>query len=149
MTAAVTEVAAVPLAGTWRDVVALLKLRIDALVVCVALAAAVAAGTTSAASLAVLALACLLASAGASSLNHFLDRRVDERMARTRSRPLPSGRLSPRVALWLGLGLVGLSQTAAAGLGLLPALYLLAGAPPPPPLSTRWVQPRPPRGIAP
>jgi len=147
MSAAATEIPAAPLGGTWRDVVALLKLRIDALVVCVALAAAVTAGTTSAPTLAVLALACLLASAGASSLNHFLDRRFDERMARTRTRPLPSGRLSPRVALWLGLGLVGLSQTAAAVLGLLPALYLLAGALTYALVYTWWLKPRTPWSI--
>jgi protoheme IX farnesyltransferase len=40
-----------------------------------------------------------LAAACAATLNHVLDRRIDEQMARTRSRPLPSGALSERRAL--------------------------------------------------
>ncbi|HSY44659.1 MAG TPA: heme o synthase, partial [Steroidobacteraceae bacterium] len=40
-----------------------------------------------------------LAAACAATLNHVLDRRIDEQMARTRSRPLPSGTLSERRAL--------------------------------------------------
>ncbi len=48
-----------------------------------------------------------LASAGAGALNHWAERDRDARMRRTRSRPLPSGRLSPGAALWLGIGLAG------------------------------------------
>ena len=40
-----------------------------------------------------------LAAACAATLNHILDRRIDEQMARTRARPLPSGQLSEREAL--------------------------------------------------
>jgi len=40
-----------------------------------------------------------LAAACAATLNHVLDRRIDEQMARTRGRPLPSGTLSERRAL--------------------------------------------------
>jgi len=40
-----------------------------------------------------------LAAACAATLNHVLDRRIDEQMARTRARPLPSGALSEREAL--------------------------------------------------
>jgi heme o synthase len=45
----------------------------------------------------------------ANTLNMYLERDVDGRMARTRRRPLPSGRLRPAVALWFGVlqGLVG------------------------------------------
>ena len=39
----------------------------------------------------------------ASTLNMYLERDVDGMMARTRRRPLPSGRLSPAVALWFGV----------------------------------------------
>ena len=40
-----------------------------------------------------------LAAACAATINHVLDRRIDEQMARTRARPLPSGQLSERNAL--------------------------------------------------
>ncbi|HEY0827067.1 MAG TPA: heme o synthase [Bacilli bacterium] len=43
-------------------------------------------------------------------LNNFLDRELDQKMARTRERPLPSGRLQPMHVFWYGviLGLIGL-----------------------------------------
>ncbi|HKQ68101.1 MAG TPA: heme o synthase [Polyangiaceae bacterium] len=41
--------------------------------------------------------------AGANALNMYLERAVDARMDRTRDRPLPAGRLSPKVALWFGV----------------------------------------------
>jgi protoheme IX farnesyltransferase len=40
-----------------------------------------------------------LAAACAATLNHVLDRRIDEQMARTRARPLPTGQLTERQAL--------------------------------------------------
>jgi protoheme IX farnesyltransferase len=51
-----------------------------------------------------------LVASGASTLNMYLERRVDARMQRTRERPLPSGRLRPAEALGFGLllTLVGL-----------------------------------------
>jgi heme o synthase len=55
----------------------------------------------------------VLATAGALALNQYLERGVDARMSRTRSRPLPSGRLTASEALAFGLLLVG------AGCGLL------------------------------
>ena len=43
--------------------------------------------------------------AGASTLNQYLERDSDAQMRRTAARPLPSGVLAPREALWFGLGL--------------------------------------------
>ena len=40
-----------------------------------------------------------LAAACAATINHVLDRRIDEQMARTRARPLPTGQLTERAAL--------------------------------------------------
>src|SRR5689334_22918767 len=40
-----------------------------------------------------------LASACAATINHVLDRRIDEQMSRTRARPLPTGSLTERQAL--------------------------------------------------
>ena len=51
-----------------------------------------------------------LASASGAAVNHVLDQRVDAAMARTRNRPLPTGRVSERDALAfaLALGIAGL-----------------------------------------
>ncbi|MDA7940046.1 MAG: heme o synthase [Nitrosopumilus sp.] len=43
------------------------------------------------------------ASAGSSALNHYYDRDIDPRMSRTRSRPIPSGRMPARHALVYGV----------------------------------------------
>lgn len=55
-----------------------------------------------------------LASAGASALNMWWERDTDAAMQRTRRRPIPAGRLSPRVALAfaLALSVIGLVQLA-------------------------------------
>ena len=42
---------------------------------------------------------------GANALNMYIERDVDRRMERTKNRPLPAGRMSPRVALWFGMAL--------------------------------------------
>lgn len=132
----------------WRDLLVLLKLRIASLIVLVALAAAVAAGETDARRLLVLALAAGAASAGAGALNHYLDRHLDARMARTASRPLPSGRIArPGVALWLGVALVAVSQAAAPVLGAGAALFLLAGALTYVLVYTWWLKPRSPWSV--
>jgi protoheme IX farnesyltransferase len=52
-----------------------------------------------------------LAAASANTLNAYLERDVDARMERTRQRPLPAGRVSPRAALVFGLAL-GVVSTA-------------------------------------
>jgi protoheme IX farnesyltransferase len=49
-----------------------------------------------------------LVAAGAAAVNQFLEREEDSLMARTRDRPLPSGRLQPLLALAFGLGLASL-----------------------------------------
>ncbi|MGH2738172.1 MAG: heme o synthase [Actinomycetota bacterium] len=48
-----------------------------------------------------------LGAAGANAINCYLDRDIDEVMARTRGRPLPAHRLDPEAALRFGLVLVG------------------------------------------
>jgi protoheme IX farnesyltransferase len=134
-------------ASVWRDLVVLLKLRIGALVVLTALTGAVAAGGRDAGTLTLLALACLAASSGASALNHYLDRDLDARMARTASRPLPAGRLAGRVALALGIALVALAGVVAAPLDPVAAVYLLAGALTYAVVYTAWLKRRTPYSI--
>jgi len=45
------------------------------------------------------------ASGGAASLNQYFDRDIDERMRRTRKRPLPAHRVSTSLAIWWGIAL--------------------------------------------
>jgi protoheme IX farnesyltransferase len=82
--------------------------------------------------------ATLLIAAGTAALNHYIERDSDRHMRRTASRPLPSGALQPREALWFGVvlsvaGAADLYFTAgplAAGLGVATCLtYLLAYTP--------------------
>jgi heme o synthase len=51
-----------------------------------------------------------LAASSAAAINHLLDRRIDEKMARTSHRPLPAGSLSGRQVLIFALSLGGLSM---------------------------------------
>jgi protoheme IX farnesyltransferase len=90
---------------------------------------------------------CLLgicfAAASANTLNAYLERDKDALMERTRGRPLPAGRISPRAALRFGL-VLGAASTAllyalagrtAAGLGVASILYYVF-------VYTVWAKPR-------
>lgn len=55
--------------------------------------------------LALALLGTVLVVAAANALNMYLERDSDAAMVRTRGRPLPSGRLSPKFALWFGVAL--------------------------------------------
>ncbi len=72
----------------------------------------------------------LAAAAGAGALNHYLDRDLDARMRRTRSRPLPSGRIThPWHVVALGLGLIVMAVALATwALHPLVALHVFLGA---------------------
>jgi protoheme IX farnesyltransferase len=50
-----------------------------------------------------------LSAGGAGAVNHYWDRDIDARMARTATRPIPAGRISPRAALTFGFTLAALS----------------------------------------
>ena len=50
-----------------------------------------------------------LAAGGAGAINHYIERDIDARMSRTSRRPLPSGRIEARSALWFGVTLGVLS----------------------------------------
>jgi protoheme IX farnesyltransferase len=131
----------------WRDVFALLKLRIGALIAATAVAAALAAGQSRPGVLLVLFAAALVGAGGAGSLNHWLDRGLDARMSRTCDRPLPSGRVAPSVALALGLGCALLPLSAEDVIGPGAALYLLAGEATYVVVYTWWLKPRTPYSV--
>jgi heme o synthase len=70
-----------------------------------------------------------LGAAGANAINCYLDRDIDEAMARTRGRPLPAHRLAPEAALRFGVTLVaGSFAWLAATVNLLAAGLTLAAA---------------------
>ena len=46
---------------------------------------------------------------GANTLNQYFEREIDKRMDRTKNRPLPTGRLQPKHALWFGLAISALA----------------------------------------
>jgi protoheme IX farnesyltransferase len=50
-----------------------------------------------------------LSAGGAGAVNHWYDRDIDASMARTATRPIPSGRISPRAGLVFGIVLAALS----------------------------------------
>ncbi len=54
----------------------------------------------------VLTAAVFLLACGSCALNQYQERRTDRLMERTRSRPIPSGRLNPAAALSISLGLI-------------------------------------------
>ncbi|MBE2320303.1 protoheme IX farnesyltransferase [Solirubrobacter sp. CPCC 204708] len=69
-----------------------------------------------------------LSAGGAGAFNHWYDRDIDEAMARTATRPIPAGRISPRAALVYAFGLqVASFVILTVGANLLSAFLALAG----------------------
>jgi len=69
-----------------------------------------------------------LASGGAGAVNHWYDRDIDAQMARTATRPVPSGRVAPGAALAYGIVLAALSfLVLSVAVNLLSACLALAG----------------------
>jgi heme o synthase len=69
-----------------------------------------------------------LAAGGAGAINHYIERDIDARMARTSTRPLPDGRVEPRAALSFGIAL-GVASFAlfAIAVNMTAALLAMAG----------------------
>ena len=70
----------------------------------------------------------LLGTAGALALNQYVEREVDARMHRTRTRPLPSGRMAPREALAFGALLLAVGVVYLAALVAWQPALLTAGS---------------------
>ena len=89
-----------------RDLVALTKPRITLLVMLTSAAGmCVAPGRVSAQKMWLSIVGTALIVASANALNMWWERDLDGKMARTKSRPLPAGRMSPDVALAFGIAL--------------------------------------------
>jgi protoheme IX farnesyltransferase len=110
------------------DYVTLTKPRVQLLLLLTTITTMYVAGDPS---LALVLLTCLggsLSAGGAGAVNHFYDRDIDAQMARTSTRPVPSGRVRPGAALAYGLVLQGLSfLLLATTVNLLAAFLALAG----------------------
>ena len=92
--------------ATVGDYVALLKPRVMSLVVFTALVGMIVAPVTIHPVLGAIALVCIAVGAGASgALNMWYDADIDAVMTRTRTRPVPAGRVTPEAAMTFGMTL--------------------------------------------
>ena len=135
--------------GNARDYIELLKPRVMSLVVFTGLVGLWLAPGTLHPVLALTAMLCIAAGAGASgAINMWYDADIDGRMARTRGRPIPAGRIEPGAALGFGVTiaigavvLMGLAVNlmAAGLLALTVAFYVF--------VYTLWLKRRTPQNI--
>src|SRR5579862_10028503 len=93
-----------PATGTVaRDLLALTKPRIISLLLVTTIMPMYVAGHPSWQLVVAVFVGGYLMAGGANTVNMYLDSDIDDRMARTRLRPIPSGRMSPREVLAFGL----------------------------------------------
>lgn len=95
--------AALPRRSLAADLVALTKPRIISLLLVTTIAAMYVAGTPSLGLVITVFIGGYLMAGGANAVNMYLDRDIDVHMARTRLRPIPSGRMAPRAVLAFGV----------------------------------------------
>jgi protoheme IX farnesyltransferase len=91
--------------GLTRDLIALTKPRIISLLLVTTVAPMFVAGTPSFGLVLLVAVGGYLMAGGANAVNMYLDRDIDDRMARTRLRPIPSGRMAAPAVLAFGIAL--------------------------------------------
>jgi len=91
--------------GLARDLLSLTKPRIISLLLVTTIAPMFVAGTPSIGLVLLVAVGGYLMAGGANAVNMYLDRDIDDRMARTRLRPIPSGRMAPPAVLAFGVAL--------------------------------------------
>jgi protoheme IX farnesyltransferase len=91
------------------DYVTLTKPRVQLLLLLTTVATMEVAGNPSLGLILLTLLGGALSAGGAGAVNHWYDRDIDIQMARTATRPIPAGRISPRAALTFGIVLAALS----------------------------------------
>lgn len=91
------------------DYVELTKPKVQSLLLLTTITAMEIAGSPSVMRIALTCLGGYLSAGGAGAVNHYYDRDIDAQMARTATRPIPAGRVSPRAALIYGITLATLS----------------------------------------
>lgn len=88
-----------------RDLIMLTKPRIISLLLVTTIAPMYVAGTPDLVLVLVICVGGYLMAGGANAVNMYLDRDIDDRMARTKLRPIPSGRMAPLAVLAFGVAL--------------------------------------------
>ncbi len=88
-----------------RDFVSLTKPRIISLLLVTTIAPMYVAGSPSWLDVLIVAIGGYMMAGGANAVNMYMDRDIDDVMARTRLRPIPSGRMLPIVVLAFGVAL--------------------------------------------
>ncbi len=91
------------------DYVDLTKPKVQSLLLLTTVTTMEVAGNPSVSRIALVCVGGYLSAGGAGAINHYWDRDIDARMARTATRPIPSGRVSPAAAVGFGIGLQVLS----------------------------------------
>jgi protoheme IX farnesyltransferase len=110
------------------DYLTLTKPRVQLLLLLTTVATMLVAGSPSVGLVLLTLLGGALSAGGAGAINHWYDRDVDAQMARTATRPIPSGRISPRAALAFGIALCALSfAELTLAVNVLAALLALSG----------------------
>ena len=111
-----------------RDLVALTKPRIISLLLVTTIAPMFVAGRPSWSLVVAVFIGGYLMAGGANAVNMYMDRDIDDRMSRTRLRPIPSGRMQPREVLAFGVLLsTAATWLFAAAANVLTAALALAG----------------------
>ena len=137
-----------PVAGVVADYVALTKPKVQSLLLLTTVAAMELAGEPSLSLIAATCLGGYLSAGGAGAVNHYWDRDLDAQMARTASRPVPAGRVSPRAALVFGCALSALSFAwLSAAVNVLAAALALSGFLGYTLVYTMWLKRRTPQNI--
>jgi protoheme IX farnesyltransferase len=110
------------------DYVTLTKPRVQLLLLLTTVATMEVAGSPSLGLILLTLLGGALSAGGAGAINHWYDRDIDVQMARTATRPIPAGRITPRAALTFGIALGALSfAQLSLTVNLLAACLALAG----------------------
>ena len=89
--------------SAWRDFVALTKPRIISLLLVTTIAPMYVAGSPGWKLVLAVFVGGYLMAGGANAVNMYMDRDIDDRMARTRLRPIPSGRMHAEAVLAFGI----------------------------------------------
>src|SRR3954465_3831774 len=100
--------AALPSSGVRQvalDLLALTKPKVQSLLLLTPVPTMLVAGSPSFGLVLATCLGGYLSAGGAGAINHWYDRDIDAAMAPPADRPVPSGRIPGRIALWFGLAL--------------------------------------------